>query len=106
MNFFPLRKHEGFTPAGRRINVAKHANRAWLLEAREGWHICRIAPTHFSKLRSGAASSGYAAPPGLKFSLDCGATNMPRRWRFGGKDEGGRMNDETGRFRVLRVFRG
>jgi hypothetical protein len=30
------------------------------------------------KLRSGAASSEYAAPPGLKFCCDCGSTNMPR----------------------------
>jgi hypothetical protein len=30
------------------------------------------------KLRSGAASSEYATPPGLKFYWDCGSTNMPR----------------------------
>jgi hypothetical protein len=30
------------------------------------------------KLRSGAASSEYTAPPGLEFCWDCGSTNMPR----------------------------
>jgi hypothetical protein len=30
------------------------------------------------KLRSGAASSEYAAPPGLKFCWDCGSKNMSR----------------------------
>jgi hypothetical protein len=52
-------------------------------KARQGWHICRKRAFEKFQAPSGATSSEYAAPTGLKFCLGCSSIKMPRLRRCG-----------------------